>query len=344
MARDFKTSVIFPTTTGTAAGVLGCTTSAAQVFRSGLNTLNITRASGNSGSTAALTFQTGDYFFVDEQNADQTMINNLSDGTKGEAIYSSTAPFGGQLSTAPSSVNTTTGLWTYAAAHGLVDNQVIVFTSITGGGGTFKTFTPYVVIYVSTTTFYLSTRWSKIPIVPGANVTASTLYYTNSLYGLGLNSLPGQAGANPEPLPSQYVRPLYVRVVVQPNCATSANSAAVNITDLTLTVTGSYVRGVIASPTGASTDYDMTPYTTVAQRTFRQTFFDGYANGVAAAQGNFGAIFSMPLQTDFPFLRFGLSFGRTESGNGTSATGQFTTSSLLNVGLQLVTGRENALA
>ena len=339
MARDFKSSVIFPTVTGTTSlfGVDNTTTAnVQQVFRTGLNKFSILGAGATSST--AFTAQTSDFFFVDEQNADQLMINTLLDGTKGDGMASGSAPLGIKNSTAPTSVSTTTGLWTYAAAHNLVDGQLVVFSTLTGGGGAFAAFVPYTVVYVSSLTFYLAPRWSRIPIVPSANVTAATYYATHPVYGLGPNSVTGVAGANPEPLASQYVRPLYLRCVLQPtNMVYAATTAAVSLQNLTVTVTGSYVRG-FSGTSGTVADLDSGPYTTVTSKTFNQIF----ADGVTPANGK-GLIGSIPLQTDYPFLRFAISVGRTE----TSTTGNFATTGTLSTigfGMSLVTGRENALA
>jgi hypothetical protein len=326
MARDFKSSFILPTQTGASGGALGVTANAQQVFRTGFNTLAITSAGATS--TAALTASSSDFFFVDEQSADQWIINNLSDGTKGEGLSTSTLPLGIRITP----TGATTGIFT-AAAHGLVQGQTIVFTSVTGGGGVIKAYRPYVVQYLSSSTFSVSERFSTVVLLPTSAVTASVAYATNPTNGLGPTAVPGQAGAFPEPLPGQYVRPLYLRCVVQPNINASAATAAVNVTNLTVTLSGSYVRGFSAA-TGALSDLDSAPYATVASKTFQQVFFDGL-NSIP----NTGAVFTMPFQTDFPFLRVGLSFGRTE----TLTNGVIGTGSTINVGMHVVTGRENAL-
>ena len=325
MARDFKTSFILPTQTGAAGGAMGCTANGTQVFRNGFNTLSITTA--NATSSAALTAVSSDYFFVDEQVADQWVINNLSDGTKGEGLATSTVPLGIRITP----TGATTGIFT-AANHGLVQGQTVVFTSVTGGGGVIKAFRPYSVVYLTAGTFSVTEKFSTVVLLPTSAVSASVMYATNPTNGLGPLTIPGQAGAQPEALPGQYVRPLYLRVVVQPNITASAATAAVNVTNLTVTLTGSYVRGFSAA-TGAISDLDATPYATVASRTFQQVFWDGL-NAIP----NTGAVFTLPFQTDFPFLRAALSFGRTE----TATNGLITTGSTINVGMSVVTGRENA--
>jgi hypothetical protein len=325
MARDFKTSFILPTQTGTTGGALGCTVNGTQVFRSGLNTLSITSAAGSS--TAALTALSSDYFFVDEQVADQWVINNLSDGTKGEGLYSAAAPLGIRITP----TGATTGIFT-AAGHGLVQGQTVVFTSVTGGGGVIRPFRPYSVVFLSSSTFSVTEKFSTVVLLPTSAVSASVLYATNPTFGLGPLTIPGQAGSLPEALPGQYVRPMYLRVVVQPNIAASAATGAVNVTNLTVSLSGSYVRGFNGTA-GTIADFDAAPYATVASRTFQQVFWDGL-NAVP----NTGAIFTVPVQTDFPFLRASLSFGRTE----TATTGLIAAGSTINVGMSLVTGRENA--
>lgn len=325
MARDFKSSFILPTQTA-GANVFGNTANATQVFRNGFNTLTI--SAGASNNTNPMTAVSSDFFFVDEQVADQWVINNLSDGTKGEGLYTAAAPLGIRIASISSS---TAGLFT-ATAHGLVQGQTVVFSAVTGGGGLIKAYRPYTVQYISANTFYLSEKWSTNYLVTSTAVTAGVLYATNPTYGLGPLTIPGQAGALPEALPGQYVRPLYLRVVVQPNLSTSAATGAVNITNLTVTLTGSYVRGFNGTA-GTIADLDATPYATVASKTFQQVFFDGL-NGVP----NTGAVFTVPFQTDYPFLRTQLSFGHTE----TASTGLLAAGSTINVGLSVVTGRENA--
>lgn len=325
MARDFKSSFILPTQTA-GANVFGCTANAQQVFRSGLNTLTI--SAGASNNSNAMTAVSSDFFFVDEQSADQWVINNLSDGTKGEGLNSAAAPLGIRITP----TGATTGIFT-AAGHGLVQGQTIVFTSVTGGGGVIKAFRPYVVQYLTSSTFSVSERFSTVVLLPSSAVSASVAYATNPTYGLGPSAIPGQAGPFPEPLPGQYVRPLYLRCVVQPNLSTSAATGAVNITNLTVTLSGSYVRGYNGTAYTIA-DQDNTPYATVASKTFQQVFFDGL-NGVP----NTGAVFTLPFQTDYPFLRASLSFGHTE----TASTGLLAAGSTIGVGLHIVTGRENAL-
>ena len=327
MARDFKTSFILPTQTGASGGQLGVTANAQQVFRSGFNTLSITSAGG--ASTAALVASSSDYFYVDEQVSDQWVINNLSDGTKGEGMASTAAPLGIKISSISSSA---AGLFT-ATNHGLIQGQLVIFSSVTGGGGVIRAFRPYRVQYISANTFYLSENWSTNYIATPTVVSAGVLFATNPTFGLGPLAIAGQAGALPEALPGQYVRPLYLRCVVQPNITASASTGAVNVTNLTVTLTGSYVRG-FQGTAGTIADFDSLPYATVASKTFQQVFWDGL-NGVP----NTGAVFTIPFQTDFPFLRVGLSFGRTE----TATTGLITTGSTIGVGLHVVTGRENAL-
>jgi hypothetical protein len=321
MARDFKSSFILPTQTGSSSNALGVTANAQQVFRSGFNTLTVTSSTNSNPLTAS----SSDFFFVDEQMADQWIINNLSDGTKGEGINSAAAPLGIRLTP----TGATTGIFT-AATHGLIQGQTIVFTSVTGGGGVIKAYRPYVVQYLSAGTFAVSERFSTVQLLPTAAVTASVAYATNPTYGLGPTALPGQAGAYPEALPGQYVRPLYLRCVVQPNL-TGGSGTACNLTNLTVTLSGSYVRGYNGTAYTIA-DQDSAPYATVASKTFQQVFFDA-VNGVP----NTGAVFTMPFQTDFPFLRLGLSFGHAE----TASTGVM--AGTINVGFHVVTGRENAL-
>lgn len=326
MARDFKSSFILPTQAGSAnAGAV--TANAQQVFRSGLNTITLTSAAGTSST--AIDTKSSDFFFVDEQSADQWVINNLSDGTKGEGLNSAAAPLGIRLASISSS---SAGLFT-ATAHGLIQGQTLVFSSVTGGGGVIKAFRPYVVQYISANTFYLSERFSTTYLVTSTVVSAGVAYATNPTYGLGPSAIPGQAGPFPEPLPGQYVRPLYLRCVVQPNVSTTAATGAVNITNCTVTLSGSYVRGYNGTAYTIA-DQDNTPYATIASKTFQQVFFDGL-NGVP----NTGAVFTMPFQTDYPFLRLQVSFGRTE----TATTGLLANTSTIGVGLHIVTGRENAL-
>lgn len=332
MARDFKTSVIFPVQAGAAATLGVANTNPTGVFRTGLNTLSITSA--GAASTADMTAKSSDFFFVDEQLADQLQFGTVNDGTKGDGLSTAAAPLGIRNATAPSSVNTTSGLWTYAAAHGLVNGQTIVFTAITGGSGAFALNKPYNVIVLSPLTFYVAERWSTIPIVPATNVTASTYYATNAVYGLGPTAAVVASGALPEPLPSQYVRPLYLRVNLVPTNVTYASIAtAVSLQNLTIQVLGSHVRG-FSGNTGAIADLDNTPYQVVTTKTWNQVF----ADGVTPINGR-GLLSSMPIQTDFPFLRFNITVGRVET-----ATGQFAASSAANfgLGLSLVTGRENA--
>jgi len=332
MARDFKSSFIFPTQTAAGAGALGVSANAQQVFRSGLNTFSIT--SNGAATTAALTAQTSDFFFVDEQVADQWVINNLSDGTKGEGMASATVPLGVKIGVSPTVSSSTAGLFTTSAAHGLVQGQTVVFTSVTGGGGVIKTYRPYVVQYISATTFYLSERWSTNYLVTATAVSAATIYASNATNGLGPLSIPGQAGAYPEPLPGQYVRPLYLRCVVQPSITANGTAAAVNVTNCTVTLTGSYVRG-FSGTAGTIADLDSAPYATVASKTFQQVFWSGDASNTVP---NTGAVFTMPFQTDYPFLRLSVSFGRTENTGALITTG-----STINFGAHVVTGRENAL-
>jgi hypothetical protein len=329
MARDFKSSFIFPTQTATTGGAMGNTVNATQVFRTGLNTLSLTSAT--AASTAALTAVTSDFFMVDEMSADQTNINNVSNGNQGEGLYTAAAPLGIRITTATSS---TAGLFTTSAAHGLFQGQTIVFSSVTGGGGVIRAFRPYVVQYISPTTFYLSERFSTVYLVTTTAVSASVLYATNPTFGLGPNSIPGQAGAFPEALPGQYVRPLYLRCVVQPNIQAGTGAAAVNVTNLTVTMTGSYVRGFNGTA-GTIADFDATPYATVASKTFQQVFWSGETANLVP---NTGAVFTMPFQTDFPFVRVQLSFGRTENTGALIGA-----NSTIGVGLHIVTGRENAL-
>ena len=333
MARDFKTSVIFPVQAG-AAGTLGvASTNPTGVFRTGLNTLSITSAGG--ASTADMTAKTSDFLFIDEQIADQLQVTTVADGTKGDGLSTTAAPLGVRNATAPSSVSITTGLWTYAAAHGLTNGQTIVFTAITGGSGAFSLNKPYTVIVLSPLTFYVAERWSTIPIVPATNVTASTIYATNPIYGLGPTAAVVGSGGLPEPLPAQYVRPLYLRVNLVPTNVTynGAVTTAVSLQNLTIQVLGSHVRG-FSGNTGAIADLDNTPYQTVTTKTWNQVF----ADGLTPINGR-GLLSSMPIQTDFPFLRFNITVGRVET-----ASGQFAASSAANfgLGLSLVTGRENA--
>jgi len=321
MARDFKSSFILPTQSG--GNVFTVTSNAQQVFRNGFNTLTVASAV----NTNPLTAVSSDFFFVDEQVADQWVINNLSDGTKGEGLNSAAAPLGIRIATISSSA---AGLFT-ATNHGLTQGQTVVFSSVTGGAGAIRAYRPYRVQYISANTFYLSENWSTNYIATPTVVSAGVLYATNPTNGLGPTAIPGQAGVLPEALPGQYVRPLYLRVVVQPNLATSG-AGACNLTNLTVTLSGSYVRGY--SGTAYTTaDQDNTPYATVASKTFQQVFFDG-ANSVP----NTGAVFTMPFQTDFPFLRLSLSFGHAE----TTTTGVM--SGTVAFGASIVTGRENALA
>ena len=328
MARDFKSSFIIPTQTGAVGGALGCTTNTQQVFRSGLNTLVVTSAGG--ASTAALTASTSDFFYVDEQNADMFLSNNPGDGTKGEGMQTSASLLG--LRIAPTSA--VTGLFTLTN-HGLAQGQTIVFSSVTGGGGVIRTYRPYIVQYVSANTFYVSERGSTNFLVTATAVSASLAHATNAVTGLGSTAVAGQAGAGPEALVGQYIRPLYLRCVVQPNIVSSAVGFAVNVTNLTLTLSGSYVRGFNGNA-GTIADLDAAPYATIASKTFQQTFYSGDTTNLVP---NTGAVFTMPFQTDFPFLRCALSFGRTET-----ATGLITsTTSTIGVGLHVVTGRENAL-
>jgi hypothetical protein len=332
MARDFKSSVIFPTQTGSVTAFGVAATNPTGVFRNGLNTLSI--ASNSSGSSAAFTASTSDFFFVDEQIADQLVVNSVSDGTKGEGLSLAAAPLGFRNANAPTSVSTSTGLWTYTLGNStpLVNGQLILFTALTGGGGAFLTNRLYSVIVVSPNTFYLTERQSTQVIVPSANVTASTFYTTAANGGLGPQSPLGN-GNFPEPLPGMYVRPMYLKVNVVPtNVNFSAITGAVSLQNITVTCTGSYVRGFSAS-TGAMSDLDSTPYSTVTSKTFTQVF----ADGVTPALGR-GLIGTMPIQTDYPFLRFSISVGRTE----TSTTGLFGTGGSLGLGLSLVTGRDNA--
>ena len=324
MARDFKSSFILPTQ-ATGTNLLGNTANGQQVFRSGFNTLTVT----SSVNTTPLTAVSSDFFFTDEQVADQWVINNLSDGTKGEGMASAAAPLGIRITSISSNA---AGLFT-ATNHGLIQGQTVIFTSVTGGAGAIRAFRPYRVQFISASTFYLAENWSTNYITTPTVVSAGTLYATNPTFGLGPLTIPGQAGALPEALPGQYVRPLYLRCVVQPNITTSAQTGPVNLTNLTVTLTGSYVRG-FSGTAGTIADLDATPYATVASKTFQQVFFDGL-NGVP----NTGAVFTMPFQTDFPFLRASLSFGHTE----TATTGLMVTGSTINVGLHVVTGRENAL-
>jgi hypothetical protein len=322
MARDFKSSFIIPTQTGSSSNALGATASVSQVFRSGFNTLTVT----SSTNANPLTASTSDFFFADEQIADMYIGHAVSDGTKGEGLYTAAAPLGIRIT--PTGA-VTTGIFT-AAAHGLVQGQLIVFSSVTGGGGVVKAYRPYVVQFLTAGTFAISERGSTNFVIPTAAVTASVAYATNPTYGLGPYSQPGQAGAFPEPLPGQYVRPLYLRCVVQPNL-TGGSGTACNLTNLTVTMTGSYVRGFNGTA-GTIADLSADVYATVAAKTFQQVFFDA-VNGVP----NTGAVFTMPFQTDFPFLRVGLSFGHAE----TATTGVM--AGTINVGLHVVTGRENAL-
>lgn len=322
MARDFKTSFIFPTQT-VGANVLGNTANLTQVFRTGFNTLTV----NSSVNTNPLTAVTSDYFFIDEMVADQYVLAN-SDGTKGEGMASAAAPLGIKISSISSNA---AGLFT-AANHGLQQGQVVVFTSVTGGAGAIRAFRPYRVQWISTSTFYLAENWSTNYIATPTVVSAGVLFATHPLYGLGPLGIQGQAGAVPEATPGQYVRPLYLRCVVQPNITTTAQTGPVNLTNLTVTLTGSYVRG-FQGTAGTIADLDSLPYATVASRTFQQVFFDGL-NGVP----NTGAVFTLPFQTDFPFLRASLSFGHTE----TATTGLIANTSTINVGMSVVTGRENA--
>jgi len=326
MARDFKTSFVLPTQTvsGTAAGV---TSNLQQVFRSGFNTLTLNSA---GASTAAITCNTSDFFYTDEQVADIYSITT-SDGTKGDGLYTAAAPLGFRTASISSS---TAGLFT-VTGHGLIQGSTLVFTSVTGGAGVIKAYRPYTVQYVGVNTFYLSELKSTNFLVTATAVSAGVAYATNPTYGLGPVALPGQAGALPEPLPGQYVRPLYLRTVVQPNISASNITTAVNVTNLTVSLYGSYVRGFNGTA-GTIADLDTagatSPYALVASRTFQQVFFDGL-NGVP----NTGAVFTIPVQTDYPFLRAILSFGRTET-----TTGLLANTSTINVGMSFVTGRENA--
>ena len=332
MARDFKSSVIFPTQTGSATAFGVAATNPTGVFRTGLNTLAITSA--GAASTTAFTASTSDFFFVDEQIADQLVSNSVADGTKGDGLSLAAAPLGFKNANAPTSVSTTTGLWTYSLANStpLVNGQLILFTAITGGGGAFQTNRLYAVIVVSPSTFYLTERQSTQVIVPSANVTASTFYTTAAGTGLGPQS-PSTNGNIPEPLPGMYVRPMYLKVNVVPtNVNFTTITGAVSLQNITVTCTGSYVRGFSAS-TGAMSDLDSAPYSTVTSKTFTQVF----ADGVTPALGR-GLLGTMPIQTDFPFLRFSVSVGRTE----TLTTGQFGSGGSLGLGLSLVAGRDNA--
>ncbi|CAB4145034.1 hypothetical protein UFOVP657_53 [uncultured Caudovirales phage] len=326
MARDFKTSFVFPTqaVSGTTAGV---TTNLTQVFRTGFNTLTI-----NTGGavTTPITCNTSDFFYGDEQVADMYSIT-ASDGTKGDGLYTAAAPLGIRLASISSSV---AGLFT-ATAHGLVQGSTLVFTSVTGGAGVIKAYRPYTVQYVSVNTFYLTEQKSTNFLVTATVVSAGIAYATHPTFGLGPLSIIGQAGAQPEALPGQYVRPLYLRTVVQPNLIAATASAAVNLTNLTVSLYGSHVRGFNGTA-GTIADLDTagatSPYALVASRTYQQVFFDGF-NGVP----NTGAVFTIPVQTDYPFVRAVLSFGRTETAGGT-----FAATSTIGVGMSFVTGRENA--
>ena len=327
MARDFKTSFVFPTqaVAGTTAGV---TTNISQVFRTGLNTLTLTTG---GAVTTPITCNTSDFFYGDEQVADMYVGHQVSDGTKGEGLYTAAAPLGIRLASISSSV---AGLFT-ATAHGLVQGSTLVFTSVTGGAGVIKAYRPYTVQYVSVNTFYLTEQKSTNFLVTATVVSAGIAYATHPTFGLGPLSIIGQAGAQPEVLPGQYVRPLYLRTVVQPNIIASAVATAVNLTNLTVSLYGSHVRGFNGTA-GTIADLDTagatSPYALVASRTYQQVFFDGL-NGVP----NTGAVFTIPVQTDYPFLRAILSFGRTETATGTIAS-----TSTIGVGMSFVTGRENA--
>lgn len=334
MARDFKTSIIFPTQAASTTTFGVGATNPTSVFRTGLNTLSITTA--GAASTTAFTASTSDYFFVDEQIADQLQITTLADGTKGDGMNSATAPLGYRNANAPTSVSTTTGVWTYTVANAtpLVQGQTLVLTAITGGSGAFLLNKPYTVNVLSPTTFYLSERWSTIPIIPATNVTASTFYVTAGVTGLGPTAASVAAGSMPEPLPGMYVRPMYLRVNLVPtNVLYSQVATAVSLQNLTITVTGSHVRG-FQGTAGTLADLDPAPYQTVTSKTWNQVF----ADGVTTANGR-GLLSTIPIQTDFPFLRFSVSVGRTETTTGLFATGA---AGSIGLGLSLVTGRENA--
>lgn len=331
MARDFKSQVIFPVQAASTTAFGVTATNPTSVFRSGLNTLAITTAAG--ASTNAFTASTSDFFFMDEQVADQLQVTTVADGTKGDGMNSAAAPLGFRNGNAPSSVNTTTGLWSYTLANAtpLVNGQLILFTAITGGGGAFQTNRLYSVIVVSPNTFYLTERQSTQVIVPSANVTASTFYTTAAGTGLGPTAT-ATNGNFPEPLPGMYIRPMYLKVNVVPTNVIYSNvTTAVSLQNITVTCTGSYVRGFNGTA-GTIADLDATPYSTVTSKTFTQVF----ADGVTPALGR-GLLGTMPIQTDFPFLRFSVSVGRTET-----ATGLLGTGGSLGLGLSLVIGRDNA--